>query len=77
MESKRAKTEDESKNEFEEWELTHFWNIVGAFLNYTIDSLRDVYWMEWDFKILKDTIKEIKFDEKSWIENIKRCITIN
>ena len=77
MESKRAKLDDIQAAELEQTEMTHFKKIVGAFLNYTIDSLRDVSRSEWDFLLLKSWMTDLEFDHEARIERLKGCIRTN
>jgi len=59
-------------------EYCHLRNIVSAFFNYQIDSLRDVSRMERDFRSIGEKYtKRLSFDYKERIEKLKRAIWQN
>ena len=65
-----------SLNDKEEFE--HLKNIVAAFLNYQIDSLRDVTRMERDFRSIPESHKSrLSFNYQSRIDRIKKAIWQN
>ena len=65
-----------SENDPEEYE--HLKTIVSAFLNYQVDSLRDVQRMERDFKSIDKKYKErLSFNYMDRIEKIKKAIWQN
>ena len=65
-----------SENDPEEYE--HLKTIVSAFLNYQVDSLRDVQRMERDFKSIDKKYKErLSFNYMVRIEKIKKAIWQN
>ena len=59
-------------------EYRHLRNIVSAFFNYQIDSLRDVTRMERDFKTLSDNhLKRMSFNYTERINKLKMAICQN
>ena len=59
-------------------EYRHLRNIVSAFFNYQIDSLRDVSRMERDFKSIGEKyIKRLSFNYTERIEKLKKAIWQN
>ena len=54
--------------------MIHFINVASSFLNYRVDSLREVARIERGFRNIGENIQYLKFDFNDRLNNLKNAI---